>query len=310
MNKLNFLLTEEDKFVSKDLLYPLNLFVIYNRLKKNLEKNPDGEYWVELVYYRFAKFNVANKIPKIDTTGYYISNKGRIAKQKFNPSRYVIIKTFKPKREYVAFNISINGKQKPLALHRCLACSFIPPFPKTMLHPKDLQVNHISGVKYDFELDNLEWATQKENIDHAIETGLKVYKVGITNHRTEPVKGTFLFGPHKGFEFVLFGDTDVVNNGFDPSRVTATKKGRIKYTSGCHFCLATEDDIKNLPNGVGSKPLPLKKVLVCTKVGTNEVVEIEHSWEAMKEFGFSPKSVWRVLKGQRPTHKGYTFEIY
>ena len=308
MKKLNFLLTEEDKFVSKDLLYPLNLFVIDTLLKKKLAQDPDGEYWVDLVYYKYAKFGTPGRMPLVPTQGYYISNKGRVARYK--SGKYVIVKTFKPKKEYIQFSISLNGKQKPLILHRALACSFIPTYPKLMMHPKDLQANHINGRKFDYALGNLEWTTQKGNIDHAIETGLKKYKVGITNHRTQPVKGTFLFGPNKGYQFVLFGDTDVVKNGFAPARVISTKLGRIKHTSGCHFCLATEEDIKVLPNGVGSLPLPLKKVLVCINITTKESFEIEHSMESIKEFGLSPKAVWRVLKGQRPHHKGYTFETY
>lgn len=51
-------------------------------------------------------------------------------------------------------------------LHRLVATAFIEN------SECKATVNHINGVKSDNRLDNLEWATQKEQVDHAIDTGL------------------------------------------------------------------------------------------------------------------------------------------
>lgn len=57
---------------------------------------------------------------------------------------------------------------KTFKIHRVILTTFNPV--KDM---HKLVVNHINGIKTDNNLKNLEWLTNRENIDHAIKTGLK-----------------------------------------------------------------------------------------------------------------------------------------
>lgn len=51
-------------------------------------------------------------------------------------------------------------------VHRLIAIAFIP-------NPDNLPfVNHKDGNKGNFSIDNLEWCTTRQNIDHAMATGL------------------------------------------------------------------------------------------------------------------------------------------
>jgi len=63
-----------------------------------------------------------------------------------------------------------NKKAKCFSIHRLLAIYFIP-------NPNNLpQVNHIDGNKLNNSLDNLEWCSSSENIQHMYDLGLKTYK--------------------------------------------------------------------------------------------------------------------------------------
>lgn len=68
------------------------------------------------------------------------------------------------KRGYLCVSLTVFRKQKTHTVHRLLAEAFIPnPGGKR-------EVNHINAIKTDNRLDNLEWATPKENSQHAAKT--------------------------------------------------------------------------------------------------------------------------------------------
>ena len=67
------------------------------------------------------------------------------------------------------------GSEHHVAMHRLVAHHFVPK-PKDLvdkgLNEKSLVVNHLDGDKLNNRWDNLEWTTQKRNIEHASINGL------------------------------------------------------------------------------------------------------------------------------------------
>lgn len=103
-----------------------------------------------------------------DITGleglYKVSNLGRIKSIKRN---LVLIPQKIDKRGYL--RVILKGKKFRVA--RLVAIHFIP-------NPLKLkEVNHKKGLKWDNRADELEWSSRKQNMIHAVQTGLLFHKL-------------------------------------------------------------------------------------------------------------------------------------
>ena len=106
---------------------------------------------------------------------YLISDRGRVFS-------FYTKKFRKPQKDtygYLQVDFYKNGVRKNHTIHRLVALAFL-------LNPENKRtVNHIDGIKTNNFVHNLEWATDKENIRHAWDNGLKKPKKGIKNGRAK-----------------------------------------------------------------------------------------------------------------------------
>ena len=107
---------------------------------------------------------------------YKIGNKGTvIGFSRSNDNRYKnkqwVLKQYKDRNGYVYVTLSNNKKRKTIKVHRLVAEAFLD-------NPNNYPcVNHIDSNRTNNEVENLEFCTHKQNIEHA-------YK----NHRFDNMK--------------------------------------------------------------------------------------------------------------------------
>lgn len=97
---------------------------------------------------------------------YRVSDTGQIASNALG--KWAIIRQSADGVGYRKVTLKLRRKATTRRVHRFVAEAFLPNPEK---HPT---VNHKNGDKADNRVDNLEWATQKTNNDHALAKGLNV----------------------------------------------------------------------------------------------------------------------------------------
>lgn len=122
--------------------------------------------WIYFIDVKWERIIVDGTV-----TNYDVSNIGEVR----NHTTGKILSQYTDKDGYKHATIIVNGRQYHPGVHRFVATAFIP-------NPENKpEVNHKNGVKYINVVDNLEWATTQENVQHAFDTGLKSSILGEDN---------------------------------------------------------------------------------------------------------------------------------
>ena len=120
------------------------------------------EIWKPCKEYSYLEVSSHGNVRSIDRV---VNNPGggtRIIKSKILKQQSF---TNKDGRLYVV--CYANGQKKNAPIHRLVAKAFLGD------RPDGLVINHIDGDKFNNKASNLEFVTQKENIDHSWKMGLQ-----------------------------------------------------------------------------------------------------------------------------------------
>lgn len=124
-----------------------------------------GETWKPIEGYDIYEVSNRGRVKKIAYTetiknkygGYSVRHQKEYIK-KLTPN--------KQRRGYLVATLSKDNKTKTHWVHQLVAKAFIP-------NPENKpQVNHKDGNKKNNTVDNLEWSTPMENVQHGIKNGL------------------------------------------------------------------------------------------------------------------------------------------
>lgn len=180
---------------------------------------------------------------------YEISNLGRlrskdrtVRKNRSYLKKGRLLNPTKDKNGYFTFDLKEDGDHKNVKIHRLVAEAFIPN-----PHNKPF-INHIDNNPSNNRVDNLEWATPKENSEHMSKQGRnKRTKEWLQNLEEsakayrKAIKATNI----KTGEILIFeGVKKVRDFGFQPSCVSNCCTGKRREHKGYKWEFVTEG-VKN-----------------------------------------------------------------
>ena len=150
---------------------------------------------------------------------YLISSHGRV----FGLKRQKMLKLRNHHCGYLRVKLSKNDEESYFLVHRLVAEHFIPNDDETKT-----DVNHIDENKKNNHVENLEWCTRKQNINHGTRTERQT-KTVLNKGRGKRVKCV-----ETGQEFESINEASRTL-GVDNSALRGCLKGRTKTCGGYHW---------------------------------------------------------------------------
>ncbi len=162
---------------------------------------------------------------------YEVSNLGQI--KSFNylrTGKEKILKPLKDKGGYLFVSLYKSGKVKLFKIHRLVAQAFID-------NPKNKPcINHIDCDRQNNCVNNLEWVTQKENIQYAY----KLERITSCKEKTPIIAINLVTGDEIYFNSQMEAARQL---NLHQGNISDVLKGKLKRTGNYNFKYVNEDDL-------------------------------------------------------------------
>lgn len=200
---------------------------IINRILRKLKLNNKISFdkGVEVIKNIFNDIVIPIEIE--GNNNYFISGENVYSLNFKNTNRPSILKKSIDSRGYYQVSMTINNESKPYLFHRLIAQHFIE---NKCNKPC---INHKDGNKLNNNIDNLEWCTYSENINHAIKTGLRKSPNHKLGSKSPYSKNVLQYDLNGNFIREWGSLTEAANNlNIKKASISSCCKGRNKTSGG------------------------------------------------------------------------------
>ena len=161
---------------------------------------------------------------------YQVSNLGNIKTFNWkNTGKERVMRPAVDGSGYLRTMLAKDGVNKTVKIHRLIAETFID-------NPENkAEVNHIDGNKTNNRVDNLEWSTRAENINHAIKNGLFAGCLkAIEKSNTKLMKPIIAIDIHTG-QSIYFKSIRDAERALNTKHINKVIRGERKQANGYTF---------------------------------------------------------------------------
>lgn len=217
-------------------------------------------------------------------TNYSISEDGKV----FNNKTKKFLKGQTNKNGYISYSLSLPSDKKRFLAHRMVMETYCPNG-----NSRQLEVNHINGIKNDNRLENLEWCTAEENKQHARDNNL---------YATKPI-----YGFNDNLENVIYYKSSMDlfrTTGWSLSQISSacnmTEKTK---THGYYWSFEPEVNftIKSIDSGASKR-------VGQYDLNGNLLQEYPSMSEAARQNNCLRNHIGEVCNGRSKTYKGFIWK--